>query len=368
MTSLDLSTGTAASLGTARAHGLVCGGMACGPTNTIADVRGVMVGHRTVTSPTLNTGFTAILPHPGNLFREKLPAAVEVINGFGKSAGLVQIEELGTLETPILLTNTFGVGTGINALIRRAIAECPEIGRSTGTVNPVVMECNDGYLSDIQAMALSEADAFSALDAVTSKFEQGNVGAGAGMSAFGFKGGIGSASRVFELDGRSFTLGALVLANFGRPGDLMLPDGRKPHPKDLKAQGDGLAAERGSVIIILATDVPLESRQLKRVAKRAGAGIARLGAYYGNGSGDIALAFSTAQTIAHDASSDFIVRDILAEDKIDCLFKAAAEATQESVLNAMIAADPVKGFKGHKRRSLREWLEAFPIPSGIPAG
>ncbi len=322
-----------------------------GPKNTIADVAGVTVGHVTLDKGDLRTGFTALLPHQGNLFREKLPAAVEVINGFGKSAGLIQVDELGTLETPILLTNTFGVGTGVNALIKRAIADNPEIGRSTGTVNPVVMECNDGFLSDIQAMALSEADAFAALEAAAPDFAQGSVGAGTGMSAFGFKGGIGSASRSFALDGRIFTLGALVLANFGKPGDLVLPDGRRPHPKDRKQ-----AEERGSVIIVLAADVPLESRQLKRVARRAGAGLARLGAYYGNGSGDIALAFSTAHRIPHHAESDFIVRDILHEDKIDHLFQAAAETTQEAVLNAMIASPAMRGRGRSKRPSLADWL------------
>ncbi|MCK7611204.1 P1 family peptidase [Roseibium sediminicola] len=327
--------------------------MTPGPGNTITDVAGVSVGHRTLSEGDFRTGFTAILPHPGNLFREKLVAAVEVINGFGKSAGLVQVEELGTLETPILLTNTFGVGTGVNTLIRRAISENPEIGRSTGTVNPVVMECNDGYLNDIQAMALSEADAEAALAAASTAFGQGSVGAGTGMSAFGFKGGIGSASRVFALAGRSFTLGALVLANFGRPGDLVLPDGRRPHPKAAVQ-----TEERGSVIIVLATDVPLESRQLKRIAKRAGAGLARLGAYYGNGSGDIALAFSTAHRLAHFEESDFIARDILREDKIDSLFQAAAETTQEAVLNAMIASPAMRGRGRSRRPSLGDWLQS----------
>lgn len=330
----------------------MCGAMTPGPANTIADVAGVTVGHRTLEEGNLRTGFTAVLPHAGNLFREKLVASVEVINGFGKSAGLIQVEELGTLETPILLTNTFGVGTGVNTLIRRAISENPEIGRSTGTVNPVVLECNDGYLNDIQAIALTEADAEAALAAAGVDFEQGSVGAGTGMSAFGFKGGIGSASRQFELDGRIFTLGALVLANFGKPGDLVLPDGRKPHPK-ASAQTE----ERGSVIIVLATDVPLESRQLKRVARRAGAGLARLGAYYGNGSGDIALAFSTATRLEHFEQSDLIVRDILREDKIDLLFQASAETTQEAVLNAMIASPAMRGRGRSKRPSLADWLQ-----------
>ncbi|ASP33036.1 P1 family peptidase [Labrenzia sp. VG12] len=345
---------SANSVSPSRSFHLVCGAMTPGPANTIADVAGVTVGHRTLEEGDLRTGFTAVLPHAGNLFREKLVASVDVINGFGKSAGLVQVEELGTLETPILLTNTFGVGTGVNSLIRRAISENPEIGRSTGTVNPVVLECNDGYLSDIQAMALTEADAEAALATAGVDFEQGSVGAGTGMSAFGFKGGIGSASRQFELDGRIFTLGTLVLANFGKPGDLVLPDGRTPHPKSF-----GQTEERGSVIIVLATDVPLESRQLKRVARRAGAGLARLGAYYGNGSGDIALAFSTATRLEHFEKRDLIVRDILREDKIDLLFQASAETTQEAVLNAMIASPAMRGRGRSKRASLADWLSSF---------
>lgn len=336
----------------ARSHDLPCGAIQPGPGNRITDVSGVRVGHQTVINGDLRTGFTAVVPHSGNIFLEKLPAAVDVINGFGKSAGLVQIEELGTLETPILLTNTFGVGTGINALIKRELAENPEIDRSGGTVNPVVMECNDGYLSDINAIGLTEADAFAALDAVSTDFSQGSVGAGTGISAFGFKGGIGSASRVFNLDRGQFSLGTLVQANFGKPGDLVLPDGRKPHPSDTEQ-----TEERGSVIIVIATDVPLESRQLKRVARRAAAGLGRLGAFYGNGSGDISLAFSTAQRLPHFSNSDFIVRDVLQEDRIDCLFKAVAETTQEAVLNAMIASPAMQGYKGRSRPSLADWIE-----------
>jgi D-aminopeptidase len=338
-------------LSPSRSFGLVCGSMETGPRNSITDVGGLLVGHHTVNEGDLRTGFTAILPHQDNLFREKLPAAVEVINGFGKSAGLMQVEELGTLETPILLTNTFGVGTGVNALIRRELKENPEIDRSDGTVNPVVMECNDGYLSDINAIALTEADAFAALEAASTEFEQGSVGAGTGISSFGFKGGIGTASRRFELDGRPFTLGALVQSNFGRAGDLVLPDGRMPNPEDAKQ-----TEERGSVIIVLATDVPLESRQLKRVAKRAAAGLARLGAYYGNGSGDVAFAFSTAQRLAHFQKGDFVRREIMKEDCIDVLFKAAAETTQEAVLNSMIASPAMRGRAGNSRPSLADWL------------
>lgn len=206
------------------------GTMPPGPRNAITDVPGVQVGHVTLSSGEVNTGVTAIVPQPGDLFQNKLTAAVEVINGFGKSTGLVQVAELGSLETPILLTNTFGVGTCANALIRHAIAQNPAIGRSASTVNPVVCECNDGVLSDIQAMAVTEADALQAIEAAQSEVAEGSVGAGRGMITFGFKGGIGTASRRVSLQGRKHMLGALVLSNFGKAGDLVLPDGRRPDP------------------------------------------------------------------------------------------------------------------------------------------
>lgn len=172
----------------ARDLGLCCGSLPPGEDNTIADVPGVTVGHTTLIEADIRTGVTAVLPHEGNLFRDKVTAASVVLNGFGKSTGLVQVNELGTLETPILLTNTFAVGTCANALIRRAIAANPEIGRRTSTVNPVVLECNDGYLNDIQAMAVTEAHATAAIDAASRTFKLGSVGAGTGMSCFGLKG------------------------------------------------------------------------------------------------------------------------------------------------------------------------------------
>ncbi len=213
----------------ARDFGLVCGALPPGPLNAITDVPGVRVGHRTLVRGDVHTGFTALLPHDGDLFREKVPAAVEVINGFGKSCGLIQVEELGQLETPILLGNTFSVGTGFRGAGAPGTRGQSRHRRETGTVNPVVMECNDGFLSDIRALALSVEDAFAALDAAApGPVTEGAVGAGTGMSAFGFKAGIGSASRLLTLDGATFTLGVLVLANFGRAGDLVLPDGRRP--------------------------------------------------------------------------------------------------------------------------------------------
>lgn len=337
----------------ARAFGLICGSLPPGPLNAITDVAGVRVGHRSLRDGDVLTGFTAVLPHEGDLFREKLRAGCDVINGFGKSAGLVQLAELGQIETPILLGNTFSVGTGFDALVGRALAANPEIGRETGTVNPLVLECNDGFLSDIRARALTEADAFAAIDAAASgPVAEGAVGAGSGMSAFGFKGGIGTASRLMRLDGRDFTLGVLVLANFGNAGDLVLPDGRRPVPP----VPTSAAPERGSVIIVLATDLPLESRQLSRVARRCGAGLARLGAFWGHGSGDIAVAFSTAGRIAHHETADLLPMTMLNESRIDLPFRAAAEATQEAVLNAMLAAPAVIGRDGHRRPSLADAL------------
>ncbi len=336
----------------ARASGLDCGRLKPGPRNTITDVPGVQVGHCTITQGEVQTGVTAILPHAGNLYRDKPLAAVDVLNGFGKSVGLMQVEELGALETPILLTNTLSVGTCATALIRRAVRDNPDIGRTTATVNPLVAECNDGFLNDIQALAISEAHAMAALDAAVEDFALGAVGAGRGMSAFGFKGGIGSASRRLTFDGARFHFGVLVLANFGRAGDLRLPDGRRVTPP---SEPDN-STEKGSVIIIAATDVPLDHRQLRRVARRAGVGLARVGSFWGNGSGDITLAFTTANRVNHDEPADIVPLRVLNEGRIDRLFEAMADATQESTLDALITADRVIGRNGHRRPILADHL------------
>jgi D-aminopeptidase len=335
----------------ARDLGLACGSLPPGECNSIADVPGVTVGHATLIEGNVRTGVTAVLPHDGDLFRDKPVAAAVVLNGFGKSIGLVQLNELGTLETPILLTNTFAVGTCATTLIRRAIAADPEIGRRTSTVNPVVLECNDGTLNDIQAMAVTEAHAEAAIASAGEGFEVGAVGAGTGMSCFGLKGGIGSASRRLRLDGAMYHLGVLVLANFGRAGDLRLPDGRRVDPASPPAPPDA-----GSCIIVIGTDIPLGHRQLGRVARRGGVGLAWCGSFWGNGSGDIALAFTTANQRPHEADQDLIEHRILAESRIDRLFQAAAEATQEAVLDALAAAETMVGRQGHKRIGLAEVL------------
>jgi D-aminopeptidase len=334
----------------ARDIGLACGMLPPGERNSIADVPGVTVGHVTLIEGDVRTGVTAVLPHDGDVFRDKVVAAAVVLNGFGKSTGLVQVNELGVLETPILLTNTFAVGTCANALIRRAIAANPAIGRQTSTVNPVVLECNDGYLNDIQAMAVTEAHAQDTIEAANDAFAVGSVGAGTGMSCFGLKGGIGSASRRLTLSKATYHLGVLVLANFGRSGDLRLPDGRRIDP--LTAPNP----EAGSCIIIIATNVPLDHRQLGRVARRAGVGLAWCGSFWGNGSGDIALAFTTVNRLSHDAESDVIQHGMLAENRIDRLFQATGETTQEAVLDALVAAETMVGRHGHRRIGLAQLL------------
>jgi D-aminopeptidase len=343
---------------TAREWGLMPEGrLRPGPGNAITDVAGVSVGHRSLRGEGLFTGVTAVIPHPGDLFRLKPRAAVEVVNGFGKSAGLMQVAELGTVETPILLTNTFGVAACTEALIRRAIAANPAIGRKTSTVNALVFECNDGSINDIQALAVTPADADAALDAAKGgPVEQGAVGAGSGMTAFGFKAGIGTASRLMRIDKRDFALGALVLANFGGTGDLVLPDGRRPDPRA------PASPERGSVIVVLATDLPLSDRQLQRVARRGGAGLARLGAFWGHGSGDIVLCFTTADPVEHEPPEAFASQRRLTDDHIDIAFRAAAEATQEAVLNALCLAPATPARSGRIYPSLADWLKENPLP------
>jgi D-aminopeptidase len=317
----------------------------------ITDVPGVRVGHRTLIDGDIRTGVTAIIPHDGDIYRDRPLAASYVINGFGKSVGLMQIDELGQLETPILLTNTLSVGTCANALIRHAVRANPGIGRRLPTVNPVVGECNDGYLNDIQAMAVTEADAITALADASVDFAIGSVGAGAGMSCFGFKGGIGSASRKIRLDGADYVLGVLTLCNFGRAGDLRLPDGRRLGPNA------AATPEQGSVIVVMATNIPLEHRQLRRVIRRAGVGLARLGSVWGHGSGDVCIGFTTANRTGLDEKSDLLTQAVLAEARIDALFHAMADATEDAVMSALMAGETTTGRGGHVRPGLRDVLK-----------
>lgn len=322
---------------------------ACGATNRISDVPGVRVGHHTLADGERQTGVTAIVPPGDNLFLKPLPCGAAVFNGFAKPVGLVQIEELGVLQTPILLSNTLAVGTLFTTLVRDAISRNPELGRSLPTVNPLALECNDGWLNDIQALAVTEAMVQDALDSAQADFARGSVGAGRGMSCFSLKGGIGSASR--SIPSLNATLGVLVLANFGALNAFTLDGVRMgdmigPLLPELAPQRDA-----GSIIIIMATDAPLDARQLKRIAKRAGAGLGRLGSYWGHGSGDIAVAFST-QTQPNPPE----------DAALEPLLAAAADATEHAVLDALLSAEAVTGFRGHHRPSLTQVLDELAKP------
>ncbi|MGO4282116.1 D-aminopeptidase [Cupriavidus sp. OV038] len=329
----------------------VVGNLPAGSRNAITDVPGVSVGHRTLADGACQTGVTVIRPHAGNVYTHKVPAAAVVLNGFGKSIGLVQVEELGVLETPIALTNTFSVGTVAQAQIRAAIAENPEIGRGWPTVNPLVFECNDGYLNDIQAMAVQEADYAGALATAGAEVAQGAVGAGRGMSSFGVKGGIGTASRLAG----GYTVGAMVLSNFGTAESLIYA-GQAVGSRLAERLAAKTETEKGSIIMVVATDAPLDARQLRRLALRAGTGLARTGSVFGHGSGDIALAFSTAYTVPHLADVPMPAVPMVHESRLDPLFRAAADSVEQAIVHALWHAEPVTGRDGHHRAALRELL------------
>ncbi|MCI8680685.1 MAG: P1 family peptidase [Oscillospiraceae bacterium] len=324
-----------------------------GPRNLITDVAGVRVGHATVQQGEVNTGVTAVLPHPGNLFLDKVMASAAVINGFGKSAGILQVQELGTIETPILLTNTLSVGTAFTGLCRYVLEQNAGAGVYTGSVNCLVTECNDGRLNDIQGLHVREEHVLQAISAAGETFEEGAVGGGTGMCCLGLKGGIGSASRVVELDGTACTVGALVMANFGRAGDLMI-GGRHI---DTRSAGDRLAVkDDGSIIMLLATDVPLSERQLGRVARRTAVALGRTGSYCGNGSGDIAIAFTTANRVPHRGGAAVEAYRMVRDDRIDPVFLAAVEAVEEAIISALYHARTLTGFQGRTSVGLRDFL------------
>ena len=330
------------------------GALPSGPRDAITDVAGVTVGHATRSEGAVQTGVTVVRPHAGDPYLQRVPAGVAVINGFGKSVGLVQVQELGVLESPIALTNTFSVPAVAAAQIRQCVAANPECGRSLPTVNPLVFECNDGYLNDIQRMVAGEADYLAAWSAARDTPTQGAVGAGRGMSCFGLKGGIGTASRCVD----GFTVGALVLANFGLLPNLLLaghPIGGELAAR-LEAQKAGAGPEKGSIIVLIATEAPLDARQLRRLAVRAGVGIARTGSVFGHGSGDIALAFSTAYTVPLSPDEPMPCVAMLHDARLDGLFQAVADSVEQAIVHAMWHAEPVAGRDGHARAALRDLL------------
>jgi L-aminopeptidase/D-esterase len=327
-----------------------------GERNQISDVPGVTVGHYTIQTETHQTGITAVLPCAENPFLHKLPAGVFVLNGFGKTLGLMQIEELGQLETPIALANTLNVGLVHEGLVDYMLGRCAADGvDDVVSINPIVCECCDATLSDIRNRAVRPEHVALAIEAATADFAEGCVGAGTGVICHELKGGIGSASRQMELDGEAYTLGALVQTNHGRLADFRL-DG-KPVGAVLAEKLDKHEPDKGSCIVVLATDLPLDGRQLTRLARRASVGLARLGSYIGHGSGEVFIAFSTANAI--DPRDTAAVRPTVAfrESLMDTPFRAAAECTEEAIVCAMLAAEGRTSPKGRIFPALGEYIE-----------
>lgn len=340
--------------GKVRQLGIEIGVLPVGQKNCITDVEGVQVGHVTLDEPLDQngayacTGVTAILPHGGNVFQQKVTAASYVLNGFGKTTGLVQVNELGVLESPIMLTNTFGVPAVTQGTLSHMLDRNEDIGLTTGTINLVVGECNDSYLNSIRACPVTPAHAIEAIrQASTKTAQEGAVGAGKGMMCFGYKGGIGSSSRIVKVESNevNYTVGCLVLSNFGQDREFLAE-----HYKVSTMQNQStLSPTDGSIIIVLATDAPLSSRQLTRVIKRCGIGLGRTGSHFSHGSGDIVIGFTTAHCIPHTADQLIETRTQLREDHpiMNQLFIAAAEATEEAILNSLSQAKTTTGRNGH---------------------
>ena len=330
----------------ARDLGIAPGTMEAGALNAITDVAGVLVGQATIVEgDTVRTGVTAIRPHGGNIFRDKVPGAVFVGNAFGKLAGSTQVEELGTIETPIVLTNTLSVGTAMDAVVRWTLAQ-PGNG-DVRSVNALVGETNDGGLNDIRGLHVTRDHVQSAIaTAKAGPVEEGAVGAGTGTIAFGWKGGIGTSSRRVRIGADTYTVGVLVQTNYG--GKLTIAG--VPVWKELSPTALPRAASRGerrapdadgSCMIVVATDAPLDARNLKRVATRAVFALARTGSTYSNGSGDFAIAFSTARP-AGDPAAPIQQRPFIQTDALSGVFESTLDATEEAVYNSLLKAEDAK--------------------------
>ena len=337
--------------------GFAIGRFPTGELNALVDVPGVRVGHRTlIEGDRLRTGVTAVLPHDGNIYAEKVPAACHVVNGYGKATGLTQVTELGTLESPILLTNTLSVGPVWEGGLRHVLDQNPGAARDRDTVNVVVGECFDGWLSDARALAVRPEHALEAIAAAApDEAREGAVGAGTGTTLFGFKSGVGCSSRV--VDGHA--LACLVVSNYGARRDLHLligPGTDVPAGAEPPAQG-------GSIMIVLGTDAPLSERQLGRLAHRGAFGLARAGSLAANASGEYVLAFSIARRVPHRVERDRDELALLRDDSVSMrnLFEAAADVVQESVLNSLCAADAMEGRDGNRAEAFPyELLDAAP--------
>ena len=343
-----------------RELGYAVGRFPTGELNALVDVPGVLVGHRTlVEGDRLRTGVTAILPHGGNLYEDKVLGGCHVVNGYGKAAGLTQLVELGTVESPLLLTNTLSVGPVWEGGLRHLLDLNPGAARDRDTVNVIVGECFDGWLSDARALAVRAEHALEAIDvAAPDEVGEGAVGAGTGTTCFGFKAGVGTTSRV--IDGH--TLGCLVVSNYGARRDLHLLVGEGVELPDAGAEPP---AQGGSIMIVIGTDAALSERQLRRLAARGAFGLGRAGSFASNSSGEYVIAFSTAQTVSHRVDRDRDELSFLRDDSVAVrnLFEAAGDVVEESVLNSLCSADAMEGRDGNRAEAFPyELLERIGLP------
>jgi D-aminopeptidase len=355
-----------------RELGYAVGRFPAGELNALVDVPGVLVGHRTIVEgDRLRTGVTAILPHGGNLYEEKVLGAYHAVNAYGKAAGLTQLAELGTLESPILLTNTLSVGAVWEGGLRHVLAQNPGAAVDRDTVNVIVGECFDGWLSDARALAVRPEHALEAIAAAgPSETAEGGVGAGTGTMCFGFKSGVGTSSRVVtgehavRASARSpgHALGCLVVSNYGARRDLHLLVGADAAPPE--EAGPEPPGQGGSIMMVLGTDAPLSERQLRRLALRGTFGLGRAGSFATNASGEYVIAFSTAHRVAHRVERDRDEFSFLRDDSLALrnLFEAAGEVVQESVLGSLCAADAVEGRDGNRAEEFPHgFLDAVPF-------
>lgn len=341
-----------------RDYGIIIGDGKTGRLNKITDVPHVKVGHYTLEDKNHNTGITVILPCDDNPYINKVMATSYIINGYGKTEGLIQVEELGYIETPIVLTNTLNVGKMADSLISYMIEECTKDDINITSINPIVGEVNDSPLNDIQDRCLGEKELKEAIKDAKIDFKEGSIGAGKGTVCCGVKGGIGSASRLTLIDGKIYTIGVLVQTNYGGSNDLII-DGVKIGSQ-IKDKLESIEDNKGSIMIVVATDLPVSERQLKRIIKRAEVGLVRTGSIIGNDSGDVVIGFTTANRINKLESGHIRNYESITEDKLNYVFRQVADATEEAILNSLAMAETTTYSKGKTRYSLTDvYLDEF---------
>lgn len=336
------------------AHNLKIGNLKSGRLGKITDVPGVKVGHFTANAADGKTGVTVILPRAGNVFTNKCFASSYVLNGFGKTLGLMQVKEVGTIETPIALTSSANVGFVHDALVEYTINQCAEHGLEVQSLNPLVCECNDFEFNRNNTYEIGSEEVFAAIDSACEDFEEGDVGAGNGMVCFDLKGGVGSSSRILNFDGKSYTIGILAVANYGSLRSLRINEHEIGSEIYSEICSDA-PAEKENCVVVLATDIPLSCRQLVRIIKRCSLGILRTGGFVSSNGSEIFVGFTTSACASTD-DNDLVTFSILNENCMDLLFEAVSDATEEAIIRCMLCADNTVLPDGRLKRSLSEFI------------